>query len=158
MSWVWIGCLGAGVLLLIVALILSVVWKIPTLLDELSGRKAKRQIERMRNLNIDAGTLEVIATDDFYRTVDAEEIGFVPTHIPKGESGSSGGGLNSMLDNPYESVLKETGVAPNLRANLERRQKAKTTESLEEMGTSEDEGISSGAHKVVVLKEQSSLR
>lgn len=39
-----------GGILIIVSLVMMIVWKVPTIIDELSGRKAKRQIARMKKL------------------------------------------------------------------------------------------------------------
>lgn len=58
--------LCVGVVLLAISLILIFVLKIPDLLDELSGRKAKRQIERLKKLNVGTGSLEGMDTDDVY--------------------------------------------------------------------------------------------
>ena len=71
--------LCAGVILLAISLILIFVLKIPELLDELSGRKAKRQIKRLKELNVGTGSLEGMATDDVYMAISsgslvAEEI------------------------------------------------------------------------------------
>lgn len=60
-----------GLILLVISLILVFALKIPDLLDELSGRKAKRQIKRLKELNIGTGSLEGIATDDFYSSLSS---------------------------------------------------------------------------------------
>lgn len=67
MLWyIWIGMLSFGIVLLLVSLILMFVFRVPELLDELSGRKAKRQIKRLKELNIGTGNLEGMVTEDFY--------------------------------------------------------------------------------------------
>lgn len=58
-----------GVVLLAISLILIFVLKIPDLLDELSGRKARRQIKRLKELNEGTGGLEGMATDDIYQVL-----------------------------------------------------------------------------------------
>ena len=58
--------LGVGVLLFVTSLVLMVVFKVPELIDELSGRKAKRQIKRLKELNEGTGAIEGMATEDFY--------------------------------------------------------------------------------------------
>lgn len=58
--------LGVGVLLFVASLVLMVVFKVPELIDELSGRKAKRQIKRLKELNEGTGAIEGMATEDFY--------------------------------------------------------------------------------------------
>lgn len=72
MLWdIGLAMLIVGILLLVVSLILVFALKIPDLLDELSGRKAKRQIKRLKELNIGTGSLEGIATDDFYSSLSS---------------------------------------------------------------------------------------
>lgn len=63
--------LTVGVLLLVVSLILVFALRIPELLDELSGRKAKRQIKHLKELNIGTGSLEGVATEDFYNSLSS---------------------------------------------------------------------------------------
>lgn len=58
--------LGVGVLLFVTSLVLMVVFKVPELIDELSGRKAKRQIKRLKELNEGTGAIDGMATEDFY--------------------------------------------------------------------------------------------
>lgn len=54
-----------------ISLLLAFLWKIPDLLDELSGRKAKRQITRMKELNIGTGGIEGITTNELYEMINA---------------------------------------------------------------------------------------
>lgn len=58
--------LSIGILLFILSVILFTVWKVPSLIDELSGRKAKRHINKMRRVNM-SDTVEVFSstTDNF---------------------------------------------------------------------------------------------
>lgn len=44
------GMLIIGGIIIIVSLIMMIVWKVPSIIDELSGRKAKRQVARMKKL------------------------------------------------------------------------------------------------------------
>ena len=44
-------------------------FKVPDLLDELSGRKAKRQIRRLKELNIGTSTIDGLSTDDVYAAI-----------------------------------------------------------------------------------------
>lgn len=66
--------LGVGVLLFVTSLVLMVVFKVPELLDELSGRKAKRQIKRLKELNEGTGAIEGMATEDFYMSAGGYSI------------------------------------------------------------------------------------
>lgn len=66
--------LGVGVLLFVTSLVLMVVFKVPELIDELSGRKAKRQIKRLKELNEGTGAIEGMATEDFYMSAGGYSI------------------------------------------------------------------------------------
>ena len=66
---IWLCMLISGSLLLIISVALIFVFKIPDLLDELSGRKAKRQIKRLKELNVGTGALGDMATDDIYNAL-----------------------------------------------------------------------------------------
>ena len=60
-----------GAMGIFISLLLAFLWKIPDLLDELSGRKAKRQITRMKELNIGTGGIEGITTNELYEMINA---------------------------------------------------------------------------------------
>lgn len=60
-----------GAVGIFISLLLAFLWKIPDLLDELSGRKAKRQITRMKELNIGTGGIEGITTNELYEMINA---------------------------------------------------------------------------------------
>lgn len=66
---IWLCMLISGSLLLIISVALIFVFRIPDLLDELSGRKAKRQIKRLKELNVGTGALGDMATDDIYNAL-----------------------------------------------------------------------------------------
>lgn len=77
-----------GFVLLVLSIVLMFVFHIPDLLDELSGRKAKRQIKKLKEINGSTGALENISgnlnTDDIYSAISSgslisEEISQVET-------------------------------------------------------------------------------
>lgn len=72
---IWVVMLVTGILLLTLSIILMFLFRIPDLLDELSGRKAKRQIKRLKELNGGTGALENISsgfhTDDIYSAISS---------------------------------------------------------------------------------------
>lgn len=72
MLWnIGMAMLIVGAILLLVSLTLVFTLKIPDLLDELSGKKAKRQIKRLKELNIGTGSLEGVTTDEFYMSLSS---------------------------------------------------------------------------------------
>lgn len=68
---IWIGMLIAGFVLLMLAIILTFALKIPALVDELSGRKAKRQIKRLKELNRGTAGLENMGTEEVYSAMSS---------------------------------------------------------------------------------------
>jgi hypothetical protein len=120
-----------GVLLILLSLILMVVWKVPSLIDELSGRKAKRQIERMRKLNVATSGLTNMDTNEFYRSmVDASY---------------SSNTVGSMLDNPY-NVMSERVVSSTAGNS-----------SSDDIATDLFDNSEQKGHSIKVLIEQTSL-
>lgn len=92
--------LAIGFILIVLSLVFTVVWKVPSLIDELSGRKAKRQIERMRKLNIASSNLTGMDTAEFYRSMSEENlvINRVKTNDRNSVDSSE---LSKLVDNPY---------------------------------------------------------
>lgn len=88
-----------GVALIVLSLILTVVWKVPSLIDELTGRKAKRQIERMRKLNIASSSIGM-DTDEFYKSMRDDDS--VLKRNPK--SVDSNTKLSKLVDDPYGTI------------------------------------------------------
>lgn len=120
-----------GVLLILLSLILMVVWKVPSLIDELSGRKAKRQIERMRKLNVATSGLTNMDTNEFYRSmVDASY---------------SSNTVGSMLDNPY-NAMSERVVSSTV-----------DNSSSDDIATDLFDNSEQKGHSIKVLIEQTSL-
>lgn len=120
-----------GVLLILLSLILMVVWKVPSLIDELSGRKAKRQIERMRKLNVATSGLTNMDTNEFYRSmVDASYSSNI---------------VGSMLDNPY-NAMSEKVVSSSIGNS-----------SSDDIATDLFDNSEQKGHSIKVLIEQTSL-
>ena len=89
-----------GFLLIISSLVLMVVWKIPSLIDELSGRKAKRQIDRMKKLNIASSSLNITDTAEFYKSMNGQS----DFSLSINDSFGNGSELSKLVDNPYGTV------------------------------------------------------
>ncbi len=66
---IFVVMMSVGVLLFILSLVLIFVLRIPELIDELSGNKAKRQIKRLKELNSATSSLDSMATKDIYGSV-----------------------------------------------------------------------------------------
>lgn len=154
--------LFAGILLILVALVLTVVWNIPSVIDEISGRKAKRQISRMRSIRQSTRDLEDVVTGDFYLSMSNGGT-YADTH-----SSGSFEGLGAMVDNPYDAVLEKTGVAPNMKNNTgENKRVVKDRDSsieenatgiLEEAPKDLRKPVNAVVGNIIFIKELSSLK
>lgn len=68
---IWLVMLIVGCVLFVLAVILTFALKIPEVADELSGRKAKRQIQKLKELNQGTGALENLGTDEVYSAMSS---------------------------------------------------------------------------------------
>lgn len=68
---IWILMLLTALLLFLLSIILLFVWRVPELMDELSGRKAKRQIQRLHELNVGTGTFDKLSTNEIYSGISS---------------------------------------------------------------------------------------
>lgn len=62
----WVGMLLLSFVLLVISIVLVFVWNIPGIIDELSGRKAKRQIKLLHELNSSTNTFDNLSTNEIY--------------------------------------------------------------------------------------------
>lgn len=85
---IWILMLVLAFISLAVAILLTFIWDIVNIIDELSGRKAKRQIKMLHDLNSSTGTFDKLSTNEIYTGI------------------SSGTLLNEELSNIYEEEIK----------------------------------------------------
>lgn len=134
LSLVGIGMLILGGILIVLSLILAMIWRVPSLIDELSGRKAKRHIERMRKLNLSTGSISLSDTAEFYKSLNkaSNEVSEKPATSE----------LGKLVDDPYGTVgkkdLRGTVVSQPAPQKVIKRK-------------------SGNAISVVILEEQSSL-
>ena len=124
--------LAVSIILLVIALVLAVVWHIPSLMDELSGRKARRQIDRMRKLNLSSSNVSVTDTSEFYKSMNGGDL--VPRGVYRDKNATSK--LGKMVDDPYHSVGSEkdgnVGDMGNASEDVIRDFEDKVTSFMEE--------------------------
>lgn len=141
MLWnVWLGMVIVGVLLLATSIILTFVLRIPELLDELSGRKEKRQVKRLRELNVGiTEALEGVDTEDFYQSMSggsslAEEMVIEPVDI------------NEFMEGKQKQVTKKSVNIPRIDLSDDEKSTSDMEESSNvEVPTSDLDGeISTG--------------
>ena len=120
-----------GVVLFISSIILVFALHILDLVDELSGRKAKRQVKRLRELNAGSGVLDGANTTDVYKTVSSGQL-FPETQV-------KGQGIDS-FHQVTEEIIKYT-----TSGNIEDEDEVPTgdREGTEEAETSYVEAVES---------------
>lgn len=64
LTLIGMGMFVVGLLGVLVSLILMFVWRVPDLIDEISGRKAKRQIKRLREINQGLSGMSSLSSSD----------------------------------------------------------------------------------------------
>lgn len=73
-KYVWLFMLVASVVIFIVAFILIIIWNIPSLIDDISGKKAKRYIKTIHRLNSTTSIFNKLDTDDIYLGISSDII------------------------------------------------------------------------------------
>lgn len=148
-EWVGIGLLAFGLLGMAVAVLLAFVWKIPDVMDELSGRKAKRQIQGLKDLNIGSGGMDGFSTNELYELLNSSG-NLLWTRL-----GSSG----SVSEDP---VVDQRPID----ADILERESSNDTNKMSDDGDLFENGVSGNGEvsnvgrnfrEVIVLEEQTSL-
>jgi len=121
-----------GGVLVIISLVLAIIWRVPSLIDELSGRKAKRHIERMRKRNLVTGSAGLSESEEFVKYLEKDNITYDEAKTSE---------LGKRIADPYGTV---GGIHRGDKYDelSERREMLKKKKEL----------------KVVVLEEQSSIK
>lgn len=157
---IWLGMLLAGIISILLSIILGVLFHIYDLAEELSGRRAKRQIKRLRELNIGTSSLDKMGTDEVYSV------------MPSGNLLSED--IVPIQDNSKDEFKKvyydyEEGTEENEEATAEMGMPQETSVLRESDGTvfmDEDsktdvlEGVRqyfSTKKNIIIIEEQSSL-
>lgn len=133
MLWnIWVIMLVCSILLFLLSLTLIFVFKVPDLLDELSGRKAKRQIKRLKELNIGTSTIDGLSTDDVYAVIPSgslllDEVSKVDYHETNDEGKTTGIddiGSTTLMDGDETSYMSDndaTSILNGVREFCENR-------------------------------------
>lgn len=148
----WVVSLILGALLFIVSLFMMLYWKVFSLIDELSGRKAKRQIAKLRSyssstdiISVDTKDLGVISSED--------DLLLKETNIDISPNERS---LKNMIDDPYGSVGK--GAVKSSATTHPKKKMVDVQPDEGETGILEDIPVYSNVYKrIVIIDEQSSI-
>lgn len=162
MEWVWnlfLVMLSVGVFLFVLSIILIFAFKIPDLLDELSGRKAKRQIKRLKELNIGTGAIEEMGTEDVYMSVSSgnllgEEIKVKKSHVVESPS------IENIEEDDEEDIATTDMSEESSKTDFMDEEDGVKTEFIDEEATGilqEIQDFVESKHIIEIVEEQTSL-
>lgn len=165
MEWVWnlfLIMLSLGILLFALSITLIFALKIPDLMDELSGRKAKRQIKRLKELNIGTGAIEEMGTEDVYMTVSSgnllgEDVAPKKVHVVESPT------LESDIEEDEEDNIATTDMSSESDDKtdlMEEDEEGSKTEYIDEEATGilqEIQDFVDSKHIIEIVEEQTSL-
>ena len=134
--------LSLGIILLVTAGVLYVVWDISDAVDELSGKKRLRQIEKLRKASMAIGATSVVAstTQMFRDSEEEEEIASIIQNAHNVEETSSNEAISSTNGYDEDTFGDKTGIIPEEDSEI----------SLEE---NSENGTLYTTSKVVFLEE-----
>lgn len=138
----FIAMLSLGIILLVTAGVLYVVWDISDAVDELSGKKRLRQIEKLRKASMAIGATSVVAstTQMFRDSEEEEEIASIIQNAHNVEETSSNEAISSTNGYDEDTFGDKTGIIPEEDSEI----------SLEE---NSENGTLYTTSKVVFLEE-----
>ena len=162
---IWVLMLSVGILMLIASLILFFIWGISDLIDELTGRKARRQIKVMHDMNQNSGNPEGYFSSDIYGgipsgsllSVDSGSIGSDSEEVMiEDESTSDIEKVEEIAhidDEESTSFMEESETTYMEEDSTSFMEESETTYMSEDVQASYLEG----AISIKILEEQSSL-
>lgn len=156
----WMILLALAFICFTLAVLLSFIWGIPDLLDELSGRKAKRQIKVLHDINANTGMFGELSTDEIYSSIPSysfldEELSNMDSNITGGLSSNSTG--SSSDDDVATSELSEkSNLSDEVGTSLLETEAATSFLNDDDVTGFIDDNQSSYL-KITILEEQSSL-
>lgn len=143
---IWICMLIASFLCLASSVVLFLAWGVLDLLDELSGRKAKRQIKMLHELNVSTGVFDNLSTSEIYSSISSgslltEELSSIDSqNLDMGDTSESSG-----EDDEATSLLSRDDSTSFMEDD-------EVSTGLLEDGLKEDKEV-----VIKVIEEQSSL-
>ena len=148
-EWIGIGMLAFGLFGMAVSVLLAFVWKIPDVMDELSGRKAKRQIQGLKDLNIGSGGMDGFSTNELYELLNSSGT-LLWTRL-----GSSG----SVSEDPIVDQRPVDAGISERESNSDLHKMSDDGDLFENgvSGNGEVHNVSRNFREVLVLEEQTSL-
>lgn len=154
---IFIGMIISGLSGFFISLILMVAWRVPDLMDEISGRKAKRQIKHLREANIGTGAFDSMSTNDIYEVMGSGSL--IQSSVEKDiETGVIEVVKTSRREGLEEEGIKEKSV--NQKDWEEEKEKKEKVEEKEEEEVDEvEEELATGIieESLILIEEASSI-
>lgn len=135
--WTIIGIVGfvLAAILLVVAVVLFIRWRIPAVVGDLSGQTAKRQVKKMRQASADAAQKV-----NFVPGAKAPDVATAPRVIPTQPATSvakTGSTATGSLETEILGGMGRTGTMPLQDANATTMLDGGATERLEPEGAAQ---------------------
>lgn len=153
----WVILLIVGVILFIASLFMMLYWKVFSLLDEISGRKAQRQIAKLREYNSSTGEMTSVSTGELELLMagGGSLLAETVTKVDPGERS-----LKDMIDDPYGSVgkgaVRGSSSAKVIDVKPNRQQEYVVEEGVTGLLSDVELEIQS-KKSIIILDEQSSI-
>lgn len=141
-----------------ISLILMVAWRVPDLMDEISGRKAKRQIKHLREANIGTGAFDSMSTNDIYEVMGSGSL--IQSSV---EKDIETGVIEVVKTSRREGLEEEEGIkekSVNQKDWEEEKEKKEKVEEKEEEEVDEvEEELATGIieESLILIEEASSI-
>lgn len=169
MQWVFISMLGVGVLLLLVSVILFVYWRIPSLMEELSGKRARKRKKHNNELGT-GSTSGALSGSEYIKEMSSRNASVLESYSGiqeekatdfENDSGSiqDSSNLAKMIEDPYGQVW---GKKIQTESKEEIKEESPTgyqrKDKQDDMATDVlDENATGVLHRIIIIEEQSSL-
>ncbi len=160
---IWIIMLLVAFICLAGSILLVFLWDVPSLIDELSGRKAKRQIKMLHELNSSTSTFDKLSTNEIYSSISSGTLLNEELHnIDKDEVKDFD--INESIEDVEETSTSFLGseveestsyLADDVSEATSYLGEEDYEESTSFLSTEEEVGIN--PIKITILEEQSSL-
>ena len=153
----WVILLITGAIFFIISLFMMLYWKIFSLIDEISGRKAQRQIAKLREYNNSTGEMTSVSTGELELLMagGGSLLAETVTKIDPAERS-----LKDMIDDPYGSVgkgaVRSSSTDKVIDVKPQRQQEYVVEEGVTGLLSDVELEIMS-KKSIIILDEQSSL-
>ena len=159
---IWIIMLVLSFISLVVGVVLLFIWNIPSIIDELSSRKAKRQIKMLHELNANSGVFEGVSTNEFYSSIPSssflyEELSNIDSSVQSGDKSKEIKDLNISDSSKDSTVSKYEDIGDEATSYIEDEEATSMLVEDESTAYLSEKDMEEKVLVIKVLKEESSL-